>query len=68
MMAPDHSDRMWQLAYELARSGEYRSAQEIAAALQSRGYPQAPQVLDNKSVREELDRLCTEARTGNIDA
>ena len=52
----------------MARSGEYRSAQEIAAVLQSRGYPQAPQVLDNKSVREELDRLCTEARTGNIDA
>ena len=67
-MAPDHSDRMWQLAYDMARSGEYRNAREIAAALQSRGYPQAPQVLDNKRIREELGRLCTEAETGNIDA
>ena len=55
-MAPDHSERMWQMAYQMARSGEYRSAREIAVALQSRGYPQAPQVLANKRIREELDR------------
>ena len=67
-MAPDHSERMWQLAYTMARSGEYRNAREIAVALQSRGYPQAPQVLANKRIREELDRLCVEAKTGNIDA
>ena len=67
-MAAYHSERMWQLAYELARSGAYRSAREVGVALQARGFPQAPPVLDNMRVREELDRLCMEARTGNIHA
>ena len=67
-MAPDQSERMWHLAYTMARSGEYRSVREIAATLRSRGYPQAPQVLDNKRIRDELDRLCAAARTGNIEA
>ena len=67
-MAPDHSERMWHTAYTMARSGEYRSVREIAATLRSRGHPQAPQVLDNKRVREELDRLCSAAKTGITDA
>ena len=67
-MAPDHSERMWEMAYDMARSGEYASARDIAAALQRRGYPHAPAVLDNKRVQQELDRLCTEAKVRNIDA
>jgi hypothetical protein len=67
-MAPDHSERMWQLAYQMARSGEYPSARDVAVALQSRGYPQAPKVLDSRRIREELDRLCAEAKTGNNNA
>jgi hypothetical protein len=63
---PDRSERMWQTAYEMARSGRYSGVDEVAKALQAR-YPHAPQVLDNKRVRQELDRLCTEARPGDAE-
>ena len=61
---PDRSERMWEMAYQMARSGCYSGVDDVAKALQSR-YPHAPQVLDNKRIREELDRLCMEARPGD---
>jgi len=61
-MAVRGSERMWRTAYELARSGLCANMEEIVAALQHRGFPTAPQVLANRRVREELDRVCAEAR------
>ncbi len=60
-MTPDYSERMWQLAYEMARSGRYQSANEVAVALQSRGFPNAPLILNSKPVQAELNGICEDA-------
>ena len=61
-------ERMWTLAYEMARSGEYQGYQAIEWELRSLGYPRARQLLDNEQMRERLDRMCTEAQKGREDA
>ncbi len=61
-------DRMWKLAYEMARSRGYQGYQAIEWELRSLGYPRARQLLDNEQTREQLDRMCTEARKGRADA
>ena len=53
---------MWNLAYRLAQSGEYRNYQAIEWELRAFGYPQAPQLLCRERVRERLDSMCAEAR------
>jgi hypothetical protein len=57
-MSQQHSERMWELAYELARSGVYRTWIQIALELQARGFSQARWLLDTALVRKELNHLC----------
>jgi hypothetical protein len=54
-MTRECDERMWNLAYSLAQSGEHRKQ------LQAFGYPRAPQLLRHERVRERLDGMCTEA-------
>jgi hypothetical protein len=58
---------MWNLAYRLAQSGEYRNYLAIEWELQAFGYPQAPQLLCRERVRERLDSMCAEARKGFLE-
>lgn len=59
---------MWQLANELARSGDYSGWLDIEWELRSRGYGRARQLLDNESTRDRLDKMCAEARKGRSRA
>ncbi len=61
-------ERMWTLAYEMARSGEYGGWWDIEVELRSLGYPRARQLLDNEQTREKLDRMCAEAQKGRASA
>jgi hypothetical protein len=61
-MARECDERMWNLAYRLARSGEHRNYQAIEWELQASGYPQARQLLYHERVRERLDGICAEAQ------
>jgi hypothetical protein len=65
-MSRECDERMWNLAYRLARSGEHRNCQAIEWELQAFGYPQARQLLDHERVRERLDGMCAEARKGFV--
>ena len=51
-----------QLAYNLALSGAYPIAWDIAAELRSLGYHTARDLLNNKQTREQLNRMCAEAQ------
>lgn len=55
-------ERMFQLADELARSGEYSGWLQIEQELRSRGYPRARSLLDIPAIRERLDCECAKAR------
>jgi hypothetical protein len=61
-MTRECDERMWNLAYRLARSGEHRNHQAIEWELRAFGYPRARQLLDRDRVRERLDGMCAEAR------
>jgi hypothetical protein len=67
-MSRECDERMWNLAYRLALSGEYRHYQAIEWELRAFGYPQAPQLFCRERVREKLDSICTEARKGFVSA
>jgi hypothetical protein len=43
-MTRERDERMWNLAYRLAQSGEYRNYLAIEWQLRAFGYPQAPQL------------------------
>jgi hypothetical protein len=60
-MTRECDERMWNLAYRLAQSGEHRNYQAIEWQLRAFEYPQACQLLRNERVREKLDGLCAEA-------
>ena len=60
-MTRECDERMWNLAYRLAQSGEYRNYQAIEWELRAFGYPQAPHLLCRERVRERLDSMCAEA-------
>jgi len=60
-MTRECDERMWNLAYSLAQSGEHRNSQAIEWQLQAFGYPRAPQLLRHERFRERLDGMCTEA-------
>jgi hypothetical protein len=47
-MTRECDERMWNLAYRLARSGEHRNCQTIEWELRAFGYPQAPELLDHE--------------------
>jgi hypothetical protein len=55
-------ERMWNLADEMARSGNYIGWLEIEWELRSLGYGRARQLLDDERIRERLDRICAESR------
>ena len=64
----EKEERMWTLAYEMARSGDYVGWWDIEVELRSLGYPRARGLLDNEQTREKLDRMCTEAKKGRAGA
>ncbi len=64
----EKEERMWTLAYEMARSGDYVGWWDIEVELRSLGYPRARQLLDNEQTREKLDRMCAEAQKGRAGA
>lgn len=58
--------RMWALADELAQSGRFNHWRQIEWELRERGYSRAPQLLNDVHMRDRLDRMCTDARTGHL--
>ena len=67
-MTRERDERMWNLAYRLAESGEHRDHQAIEWELRAFGYPRAAQLLYPERVRERMDGMCTEARNGFVNA
>ncbi len=67
-MSRVRDDVMWALAYNLAQSGEYAGWRDIEAELEGQEFSRARQLLDDKQVRERLDRMCAEARKDRADA
>ena len=65
-MTRECDERMWNLAYRLAQSGEHQNYQAIEWELQAFGYPRARQLLDHERVREKLDGMCAKARKGFV--
>jgi hypothetical protein len=61
-------ERMWELAYEMARSGKHRDYQSIEWELRVLGHVRAEPLMDRKGIREQLNRMCDEARKGKADA
>jgi hypothetical protein len=61
-MTRECDERMWNLAYRLARSGEHQNYQAIEWELRASGFPRARGLLDCERVREKLDGICAEAR------
>ena len=61
-MSRECDERMWNLAYRLAQSGDHRNYRAIEWELQAFGYPQARQLLYHARVRERLDAICAEAQ------
>ena len=53
---------MWQLAYALAKSGRYSGRLAIEHELRWQGFSRARQLLDSKSIRKKLDRMCADSR------
>jgi hypothetical protein len=60
-------ERMWELAYKMARSGQHRSYQSIERELRDCGFGRARTLLDDGDIREKLDRMCDEARKERRD-
>ena len=61
-------ERMWKLAYEMTRSGDYSGWWAIGVELQSLGYSRARQLLDTERTREERDHLCAKAQKRRVRA
>jgi hypothetical protein len=61
-MTRECDERMWNLAYRLAQSGEHQNYQAIEWELGASGFRRARQLLDHERVREKLDGMCAEAR------
>jgi len=61
-MTRECDERMWNLAYRLARSGEHQNYQAIEWELRASGFPRSRQLLSHERVRERLDSMCAEAR------
>ena len=51
-MARECDERMWNLAYRLAQSGEHQNYQAIEWESQASGFPQARRLSDYERVRE----------------
>jgi hypothetical protein len=59
-------ERMWALAEEFAKSGDYIGCWHVEVKLSCMGFPRARSLFDNEGVRARLDRICTEARKERI--
>jgi hypothetical protein len=53
-----------QRALEMARSGEHDDFMSIELALRAEGYSEARGELDSRVLRDELNKLCKQARSG----
>ena len=51
-------------AYHLAHTGGFFGWLAIERELQSEGFPRAQFLLDDGLIREELNKICAEARKG----
>lgn len=49
-------------AYELAATGRYTDYLDIEHALVSEGYPEARDLLDRNSIRDDLRQICIRSR------
>ncbi len=67
-MSRERDERMWVLAYKLAKSGEYTGWWDIEVELWTQGFSRARQLLDDEQIRERLDTMCAEARKDKADA
>ena len=67
MKKSERLEYMARRARELAESGKYDDYISIETTLRSEGYPEARQYLDNRFLREELNEICRQAKTRNID-
>jgi hypothetical protein len=61
-MSREHDEKILRQAENLARSGDFSSWRDIEVELRTVGYQLAPDLLDNERTREQLDRLCAEAK------
>jgi len=62
-------ERIQDRARELARSGKFHGWRPIAFELRfEKGYEEAREWLHHAAVRDELDRLCQEARATKDEA
>ena len=61
-MSRERDAHILRQAENLARSGDFATWRGIEIELRSVGYQIAPDLLDNERTREQLDRMCAEAR------
>jgi tRNA G26 N,N-dimethylase Trm1 len=54
-------------AYQMARSGECRSLEEIAIGLRREGYEAVAAHLAGASIRRDLRQICAQAAKGRAD-
>ena len=60
-------DQALRRAEELARSGKYTDYVLIEHALKMEGYKKARLWLDDRFIRQELNELCRQSRSGPTD-
>jgi hypothetical protein len=60
----ERRDYIRQRALEMARSGEHPDFMSIELALRAEGYPEAQGELDKRDLRDQLNKLCKQARSG----
>ena len=69
MTVPDDPEaEMWALAHELAKSGKYPNSPYIEIELRSRGYRDVDRIAKNRHAREEITKMCFDARREQSDA
>src|SRR5689334_22017839 len=66
MMTRECDERMWHLAYRLARSGENQNYNAIEWELQASGFPRSRLLLNCERVREKLGGICAEAQKKSL--
>jgi hypothetical protein len=61
----EFSEKVRNMAFELARSGRHFDCLSIEAELADTGYPEAYIVLQEAALRKKLDELCAEHRVAS---
>lgn len=62
MKQSENREVMHKRAEELARSGKYENWMDIELALKGEGFTKARLWLDDRLIRSELTKLCSQAR------